>query len=348
MKTYKVGLIGCGRIGSLLEDDPLRGKPCSHAGGFTSLKSVRLVAGCDFDPSRLKHFGDRWGVKRLYTDHREMLNNEELDIVCIATWTHLHAQMVKDAVDAGVKGIYCEKPIALNLEDALASVRLCEQKKIPLIINHERRWDFYYQKAREIIQKGALGELRTIVSNALSWKPGKWPVASHGGGPMFHDGTHLTDLLLYLGGPIEWVSGSETRPFGKKYIEETACAMLRFRNGAMGFVEGGGARKYFNFELDIQGSEGRLLIGNAQRKLYLTRESKRFTGFSELEEVPFPDTARYETPFVGGARDMIRCVRSGAPSLSSGRDGLNALEVILAIYKSARLQGKRIQVNDGT
>lgn len=348
MRKYKVGLIGCGRIGSLLEDDPLRGKPCSHAGGFSALDTVRLVAGCDIDPSRRKHFGDRWGVKRLYADHREMLKKENLDIVCIAAWTHLHAQMVIDSVRAGVRGIYCEKPIALNLEDARAIVKLCERKKIPLIVNHERRWDFYYQKAREIVQNGGLGELRSIVCNALSWKPGKLPVAVYGGGPMFHDGTHLTDLLLYIGGPIEWVSGHETRPYGKKYVEETACAMLRFRNGAMGFIEGGGARKYFNFELDIQGSEGRLLIGNAHRKLFLACESRRFTGFHELEESPFPDTHLYETPFVGGARDMVRCLRSGAQSLSSGRDGLNALEVILAIYKSASLQGKRIKLNDAT
>lgn len=348
MKKYKVGLIGCGRIGSLLEDDPLRGKPCSHAGGFTALKSVRLMTGCDIDPARLKHFGERWGVKRLYDNHLEMLSQEDLDIVCIATWTHLHTQMIIDAVNAGVRGIYCEKPIALNPESARAVVKLCERKKIPLIINHERRWDFYYQQARKIIQKGSLGELRTIVCNALSWKPGKLPVAVHGGGPMFHDGTHLTDLLLYLGGPVDWVSGYEARPYGKKHIEETACAMMSFRNGAMGFIEGGGARKYFNFELDIQGSEGRLLIGNAHRKLYLTKESKRFTGFHELEEVPFPDTPDYKTPFVGGARDMIRCIRSGAQSLSSGRDGLNALEVIMAIYKSAGLQGKRIKLNAGT
>lgn len=308
------------------------------------MKSTRLVAGCDIDAPRLQRFGDRWGIKHLFSDYQKMLREIELDVVCIATWTHLHAQMVTAAAHAGVRGIYCEKPIAVNLEEARAIVQLCEQKKIPLIINHERRWDLYYQKALQIIQQGKIGEIRTIICNALSWKPGKLPVKVHGGGPMFHDGTHLTDLLLYLGGPIEWVSGHETRPYGKEYIEETACAMMRFRNGAVGFIEGGGARKYFNFELDIQGSEGRLLIGNACRELYLTRTSKRFTGFHELEQVPFPEVKRYETPFVGGARDMIRCVQSGAQSLSSGRDGLKALEVILAIYKSASLKGRRQKV----
>ncbi|MBI4384866.1 MAG: Gfo/Idh/MocA family oxidoreductase [Nitrospinae bacterium] len=347
MRKYRVGLIGCGRIGTLLEEDPLRGKPCTHAGGFRAVKPAQIVAGCDINPERLSRFGRRWGAERLYSDHREMLLEEDLDIVCIATWTHLHARMVMDAANAGARGIFCEKPIASRLEDARAIVRLCEEKKIPLLINHERRWDSHYRKARDLILKGKIGEPRTLIGNALSWKPGQLPVAVHGGGPMFHDGTHLTDLLLYFGGPIDWVSGHESRPYGKKYIEETACAMVRFRNGALGFIEGGGARKYFNFELDIQGSEGRILIGNAGRALYLTRKSGRFTGFHELERVPFPETRRYETPFVGGARDMIRCIQSGEPSLSSGRDGLKALEVILAIYKSAAKMGRRLEIHDG-
>lgn len=344
MKKLTVGIIGCGRIGSLLEEDPLRGKPCTHAGGFTSIPSVKLTAGCDIDPSRLKQFGKRWGVDRLYTDHREMLKRENLDIVCIAAWTHLHGRIVLDAARSGVKGIYCEKPLTADLAEARKLVKVCEQKKIPLIVNHERRWEFYYQKARDIIRAGKIGDVRTIIGNALSWKPPKLPLKLHGGGTLFHDGTHLTDLLLFFGGPIDWVSGHEVRPYGKKYIEETVCAMIRFKSGALGFIEGGGARNYFNFELDIQGSKGRILIGNDGRKLYTTRKSSRFTGFQELKRTAFPKPKRLQSPFTSGAREMVRCIRTGQNSISSGRDGLKALEVIFSIYKSAQLNGKRIKM----
>ncbi len=344
MKKIKVGVIGCGRIGSLLEDDPLRGKPCTHAGGFTSVPSVKLVAGCDIDPSRLKQFGSRWGVGRLYADHREMLRQENLDIVCIAVWTHLHAKLALDAARSGVNGIFCEKPLAVDLAEARKLVKICEQKKIPLIVNHERRWDPHYQKAKEMIRAGKIGDVRTIIGNALSWKPAKLAVKQNGGGTLFHDGTHLTDLLLFFGGPIDWVSGHEVRPHGKKFIEETASAMIRFKSGALGFIEGGGARNYFNFELDIQGSKGRILIGNAGRELYITRKSDRFTGFQELKRAPFPEPRRLESPFTRGAKDMVRSVRTGQQSVSSGRDGLKALEVILSIYKSAQLNGKRIKL----
>lgn len=343
MKPLKVGLIGCGRIGSLLENDPLRGKPCTHAGGFSAVPSVRLTAGCDIQPSRLAQFGRRWGVTRLYTDYRKMLAEEKPDLVSIAAWTHLHCEMALACAHAGVRGVLCEKPIALNLKQARAMVTLFQRRGIPLVINHERRWDVYYRAARRLIEQGKIGEVRTIVGNALSWKPGRAPVARHGGGPLFHDGTHLMDLLLYFGGPVAWVSGHETRPFGKRHVEETACALLQFKSGAMGFIEGGGARRYFNFELDIQGSEGRLLIGNAGRALYLTRKSRRFTGFQELAPAPFPEPKRFESPFTGAARDLLACVRHGRPSASSGEDGLRALQLIFAVYASAQNRGKRVR-----
>ena len=343
MKVYKIGLIGCGRIGTLLEKDKLRGKPCTHAGGFSALSNAKMVAGCDINRSRLNSFGIHWGVNRLYEDYHEMLRREKLDVVCIAAWTNLHAAMVMDAARCGAKAIFCEKPIALNPDDAKKMVRLCKSKNIPLIINHERRWDSYYQKAHQIIKTGKIGEVRTIIGNALSLKPSKQPTRSYGGGTLFHDGTHLTDLLLYFGGPVEWVSGYEIRSHGKKYIEETACGMIGFKSGALGFIEGGGARTYFNFELDIQGSEGRLLIGNHGRELYLAKKSKRFSGFQELEQIRFPKPKRVTSPFEGGAKETLKCLRTGRNGISSGTDALKALELIFTIYRSAQLKGKRIK-----
>ena len=344
MKTFKTGIVGCGRIGSILEEDPLRGKPCTHAGGFSALPAIRLATGCDIDPERLHKFGKRWNVTNLYSDYREMLEQENLDILCIATWTSLHANMTLEAVKAGVKGIFCEKPIAINLLQARKMVRACNKDNIPLLINHERRWDANYQQARKLILSGKIGEIKTIVGNTLSWKPARAQVSDQGGGPLFHDGTHLVDLLLFFGGPVSWVSGHETRPGGKKFIEETASAMLGFKNGAIGFIEGGGARNYFNFELDIQGSEGRLLIGNSGQELYVTKKSPRFTGFQELEKIPFPKPKKYESPFIGGAREILKTLRTGKAGTSTGVDGLHALEIITAVYESAQQNGTRVKI----
>jgi predicted dehydrogenase len=344
MKPLTVAIIGCGRIGSLLEEDPLRGKPCTHAGAFDALSQTKIVAGCDTNPDRLKRFGERWEVNELFSDYKEMISKVKPDIVSIATWTHLHSEMVKVSARLGAKGIFCEKPIAIDTVQGKVMVRACDNKNIPLVINHERRWDPYYRQAKKLIEKGKIGELRTIIGNSLSWIPPKLLASEHGGGPLFHDGTHLTDLMLFFAGPPDWVSGFEIRSNGKKYIEETAAATIRFKNGAIGFIEGGGARKYFNFELDIQGSEGRILIGNSGRELYVTKKSGRFTGFQELEKVPFPEIKNYESPFTGGARDLVQRLKKQTPSSSSGLDGLRALQVITSIYKSAQNKGQRIKI----
>ena len=222
MKKYRVGIIGCGRIGSLLEEDPLRGKPCTHAGAYNQHSDTDIVAACDIDRKRLKAFGKRWNVKTIYEDYRNMLEKENLDIVSIATWTHLHCQIVLDAAQSDVKGIYCEKPIALNLDEANLMLESCKRYNTKLVINHERRWDPYYIMIKELIEQGTIGELRTIVGNALSDRSPKVSTDKFGGGPLFHDGTHLTDLLRFFAGEAEWVIGHEERAYGKEFIEDTA------------------------------------------------------------------------------------------------------------------------------
>jgi len=342
VKKYRVGIIGCGRIGSLLEDDPLRGKPCTHAGAYDKHPATEIVAGCDIDKKRLRAFKKRWKVKSLYEDYREMLAKEDLDFVSIAAWTDLHCRMVIDSAKSGIKGIYCEKPISLTLKEADSMLRFCRKYNTKLIINHERRWDTFYLKAKELIEKGDIGEIRTIVGNALSDKPGKVKRDSFGGGALFHDGTHLTDLLRFFAGEAKWVIGYEERSYGKKYIEDTAFGMIHFKNGIHAAIEGGGVRKYFNFELDIQGSDGRILIGNDIRELYRAKTSKRFTGFTELEKVDFPVTGKRDNPYVAGVHDLINAVENGKESSSNGTDGRKALEIIMAIYKSAELGGIKV------
>jgi len=344
MKKYRVGIIGCGRIGSLLEEDPLRGKPCTHAGAYNQHSDTDIVAGCDINKKRLEAFGKKWNVKALYEDYRDMLEKENLDIVSIATWTHLHCQMVLDTAKSGVRGIYCEKPIALNLDEADLMLETCKRYNTKLVINHERRWDPYYRKTKELIEQGAIGELRTIVGNALSEKSPKASTDRLGGGPLFHDGTHLTDLLRYFAGEVEWVVGHEERAYGKEFIEDTAFGFIHFKNGIHSTIEGGGIRKYFNFELDIQGSEGRILIGNGTREFYKAKPSKRFSGFEELEKIDFPIPKRLDNPYVAGVQDLLNTVNNGKDSSSSGNDGKKALEIILAIYRSAEKGGRRINL----
>lgn len=355
-RTYRVGIIGCGRIGSLLEDDPLREKPASHAGAFHAHPKTQIVSGCDIKAKRLKEFGGRWNVSELYKDYREMIDRVQPDIVSVATWTETHSDIVVEAVEKGVKGIYCEKPVSLTMKDADRMIRVCRENAVPLVIGHERRWHPYYIKAKELIQQGKIGKVQTVVGNALSGdpyrsngngkngKPSRLSVKKYGGGPLFHDGTHLTDLLRFFLGEADWVIGDEERSHGNRNIETTAVGMIRFKNGSTAYIEGGGERGYFNFELDIQGTEGRIRIGNYLSELWITRDSPHFTGFKELQQVEFPKPEMDMNPFYGGVDDLVTCMETGRTSVSSGEEGRDALEMILAIYESARKGSKKIQL----
>lgn len=345
---FKVGVIGCGRVASLLEADHLRPHPCTHAGAYQEVKETKIVAACDINEERLHLFARCWDVSSLYLDYCQMLEEEELDIISVCTWTDSHAEIVIAASEVGVKGIICEKPIAFNLRDANRMIKVCKKNKTKLIINHERRWDSYYRKAKELIQKGEIGELRTIVGNVLTSRPEvrDWHTnyKNVGGGPLLHDGTHLMDMLDFFAGEPEWVFGHVERRNKNISVEDMASGYIYFKNGVHATVEGGGLRNYFNFELDIQGSLGRILIGNEALGMWIADVSPRYVGFRELKPVSFPKPEKNRNIFVAGVQDIISCIKEDKESISNGEAGRRALELVMAVYESARLGGVKVEL----
>lgn len=348
--VYRAALIGCGRVGSTLEEDRLRPHPCTHAGIWAAHPRTRLVAGCDTDADRLAAFGRRWGLSpdHLYEDHVDLLAREEPDVVSIATWTESHAEITLAAIRAGAKIVLCEKPMAVTVEEADAMVRAARAAGTTLAIHHERRWEPAYRMAKELIDEGRIGEVRTVVGNALTGRPSAgWhaDVANVGGGPLLHDGTHLFDVLRYFCGDLRWVWGHIERRTPGIRVEDVAVAAMEFGHGVHAFVEGGGLRRYFNFEIDVQGSEGRILIGNAVLRLFVTAPSPRYEGFVEFTEVPFP-TNGFAHYFPAIVDDLLEAHEAGRDPLSTGEDGRAALEATFAVYESARC-GRRLEAPFG-
>jgi predicted dehydrogenase len=240
-----------------------------------------------------------------------------------------------------VKGIYCEKPISRTLEEADRMIAACESAGVALVIGHERRFGNHFRAARKLVTDGALGEIRTALGMALGGYPGKLSRELAGGGPLLLDGTHLTDLLGFFLGPADWVSGRAQRSHGPRNVEHTAAAMVGFHSGALAFIEGGGRRKYFAFELELQGESGILRIGNSPPRLWLTAPSGRWSGFSELKEAQFP-ACEPNNGFVAAFAALAEEITTGKPSGSSGRDGRAALELILAVYESSARGGRKV------
>ena len=342
IRRHSTALIGCGRIGFLLENDPLRYKPCTHYGGAVAA-GLAVTHACDIDGRRLSLFAKTAGIEQdsLSDNYRKLLRDARPDLVIIATWTESHERIAVEAARCGARVIVLEKPMAPSLPACRRILRACEKYGASLIINHERRYDGRYLKAKELIASGVIGSVMTVRASILTGAYAGLSDPGEGGGPLVHDGTHLIDILRFLLGDIVSVEGEFQRMKRAWGFEDRACAWLKTASGVDIFLEAGGNRRYFLFELDISGTDGAIVIGNGYQRLYRPRTSRWYTGFKDLDEVPFPKR-RNTNPFKELYREAKRLLDGATDVTSSGEDGYRAMEVIHAVYYSAHLGGKRI------
>jgi predicted dehydrogenase len=339
--VYHVGVIGCGRIGSEWDADPHPVMPLTHAGAFATLSRTKVVAGANRGAERLQAFGHKWGVGALYQDYREMLAKERLDIVCVATHPGGHQEQVLAAVGSGVKGIFCEKPIALSLAEADAMIDACDRAGAVLLINHSRRWSPVYHKARELVEQDAIGALLTVVGYCQGIKPHPaWQ--SEEEGPLLHDATHTFDMFRFFGGDVEWVLGTAVRRWRPFPVEDESLSILQFNNGVSGITVVNELTDYARFEIELQGTRGKIALGSSGNRIWSSLPSPRRVqernptfDWQTLAAGTFPETPQ-TSAIQEAAKELVACLDTGQAPSSSGRDGRAALEIVMAIYESQR------------
>ena len=346
MSTYRaavVGLTGIAASPPPAAPDPLLGTvvPHSHVGSYASLPKTEVVAVCDLVPALLDNFRENWeatfpGAKG-YTDYHEMLAEQEIDLLSVVTSDHRHAQIVVDAVEAGVKGIYCEKPIATTLADADRIIAACEARNVALLINHTRRWYPDFLEARRMVRSGAIGPLRRIV-------------ATLGGerAMLFRNGTHLVDTVCFFAeSDPRWLVAElddEHSGYGPRYAgdggrdpatDPGGSAYVHFENGVRAFVNASkGTSK--NFEIDLIGTEGRIRVGADVAEWSRPYPDGRLgTGRLTVPPTTLSDAGAAITELIG----LIE--RGGTPS-SSGADGRRTLSILLGIVQSSADGGARV------
>lgn len=345
MKPIDSALIGCGRIGYLLDSDPLRKKPCTHFHGARSA-GILFNYAVDIDASRLKEISKNESIPdaNCFTDYKTLFKEAAPQIVTIATWTESHDRITVAAAENNTKIIILEKPVASSLDKARRIIDACSSNNCRLFINHERRYDPRYQKAKSIIQNGSLGSIKTVHASVLTGPYRGTSDPAQGGGPLLHDGTHIIDILRYFFGEITTVRGAIQRDNREKGFEDSAIAWLKTAEDVNIFLEAGGSRKYFAFEIIVSGTEGKLIIGNGYEKLYTTGTSQFYKGFRDLKNKKFPafNSTNY---FTNLYKEAIAHLNSSKEDITSaGIDGYKTLEIIHSIYLSAHNNGKDISL----
>jgi len=347
MANYRaavVGLTGIGMTPPRPAPDPILGliMPHSHVSAYAAVPSTTVVAVCDLVPGLLEKFRADWGSvfpeARTYTDYREMLAKENIDLLSIVTSDHRHAQIAVDAVEAGAKGIFCEKPIATTLADAERIIEACAAGNVPLSIDHTRRWYPEFVEARRLVRSGAIGPLRRIVA--------------HLGGPramLFRNGTHLIDAVCFFAeSDPEWLVGElddEHRAYPPRYAgdggrdpatDPGASALIHFKSGVRALVNASKGTMG-NFELDLVGETGRLRIGTHVAEVWQTLEN----GQPAVSQIHVPHTTRGD--MVAAIAEIIGLIEHGGTGSSTGEDGRRVLSILLGILQSNAAGGAPIK-----
>lgn len=328
---YRAAVIGCGRIGCGFDDDPKRKTVSTHSKAYSLSRNTKLIALCDIDKDKLEKYGKRYSVKT-YTDYNEMFSSEKLDLVSICTLESEHHKIAIAASNAGVKGIFCEKPIADTISHAEEMIEVCNSNKTVLLIDHQRRFDPLFSIIKKKIENDLLG---TVYHSTFYYTAG-----------IFNTGTHLIDLLRYFFGDIEWVIGKYSEIKSARSNDPNIDGIMKFENGVTASIHALDVKDYLIFEQDIVGSKGRLRIHNSGSRLSYQRiiESKQFSGYRELSETPIPFKIPIKREYMLQAiKHLTKCVEDYTTSpLSSGQEGLKDLQSIFALIKSAENSSKKI------
>lgn len=343
MKKPECSLIGCGRIAFLLEQDPLRRKPCTHFGG-ASAAGLRITSACDTNPERLSLFRETSGMSEncCFSDYRRLLEEKKPAIVIITTRTDSHSSIALDAVKSGAKIVVLEKPVSHSLPETAKLMNEAERHGTAVLVNHERRFDSRYRRVKTLIEKGEIGMIVNVNARIHTGRYRGTSNIMEGGGPLLHDGTHLVDILRFFFGGMESANGIFRRIDRKKGYEDSATAWLKTSSGIDIFLEAGGGRKYFLFELEIWGTEGKIIIGNGYNRLFKNRKSAMYSGFNDLAETDFP-AVKPNNCF----EELYRTVKGIYSGKITGydstlEDGYRALEIIHGIYLSSHT-GKEVK-----
>lgn len=333
----KYALIGCGRISP------------NHIAAAVANK-LEIVAMCDINPDNIvdkKLKFDLPDTVKEYLDYREMLRKEKIDLIAIATESGKHAQIALECIEAGCN-LIIEKPIALSLEDADEIIKKADEKGVKVCACHQNRFNKSIQKIREAVDKKRFGKLFYGTAHIrwcrdheyydrASWR-GTW---EQDGGALMNQCIHNIDLLRWmLGDEIEEVVGMTDR-LHHDYIEaeDLGIALVKFKNGAYGIIEGTTDVYPRNLEetLYLFGEKGTVKAGgqsvnvieewNFSDMLDDPEEVKR-----QFHENP-PNVYGYgHTPLYA---DVIDAINNDRAPYVDGRAGRRALELVLGIYLSA-------------
>ena len=335
----KYALIGCGRIA------------VNHIKAALNNK-LDIVAVCDVLPEAMETLLAKHGLEKdasikRYTDYQTMLTENDLQLISIATESGIHAQIALDCIDAGVN-VIIEKPMAMNMADAEEIIRRSEEKGVKVSACHQNRFNIAVQETRRALEAGRFGKLshgsihvrwnrNQGYYDQAPWR-GTW---AQDGGCLMNQCIHGIDLLRWMmGDEVEEVYGVTRQQF-HHYLEaeDIGMAVVKFKNGAIGTIEGTTNVYPKNLEetLYLFGETGTVKLGGTSTN---NIDVWDFADEGEADEknkgLQEATSNVYGNGHTSLFADVIDAIQHGRKPYVDAVAGRNALEMILAIYKSQK------------
>lgn len=335
MKTFRVGIIGCGTIFPM------------HARSIKNLKGVQLVSVCDIQPKRAR---EKAGLYRCshYTDYREMLAKERLDAVHICTPHYLHAPMVIEAARRRIN-VLTEKPMGLNPSEAKREIASAKKNRITLGVISQNRFNPGSQLIKKRISDGSLGKMkaaRLILSyckpdSYYRKSPWKGRKKLEGGGVVIDQAIHYLDVLRWLSpSPVEYVESKVANRFHSFIdVEDSAEGTIKFKDG---FYAGFYLINYYSYDNDPE-----IEIDCQKARVNIVKDSAKIRYFKGKTERIAPEKSEY-IDYGDGVRDywgychykqikdFYDSLRAGRKPAIVGEDAIKTQELVWAIYESSR------------
>ena len=318
---------------------------------MATIPEIEVVAGCDIFPAARAQFLERWGPVwpgvRVYEDFRELFANEPVDLVSIVTPDNLHGAVLDVALAAGVKGVFCDKPLSISLTEADAMVSAVRAAGVPMSVNYGRRWYPEYVEARRLVRSGEIGDLVQVLIESGGPRAMLWRIH-----------THAIDLLTYFAdAEPAWVFadlepgmenyGTEYRGDGGRTasLEPGVNAYITYENGVRGILTGWKAipqdmvvhvvATKARIELDVEG----------WRIIETPRSDNRAPDATLPNPATTVVTPHYSVSGMAAAlRELLAAIRTGEPTTSSGESARRTVAISDAILQSAAQGNIRVLV----
>ena len=343
LSEYTACLIGAGRIGFLLGFDKKREQPASHTMALLGNKKISLVAACDKNVERLelwqkyvkKHSKKLFTTPSVFTESTELYKNfPKTDIIVVAVNEESHLAECIKAIEQKPRLVILEKPVALNMEQALKIEECAQKNNVCVMVNHERRFDLNYGLALSWCKK--IGDIQSVHAELDSGlRIYGEEFEKDGTYSLIHDGTHLVDIVRFLTGEelscpvVTGVYKDEkglVRNFSANYSTQKIPEIV---------IKMSGRSRFFEFRIEILGTLGKICVGNGFTELYLRKESSLYTGFYSLkgENVKVPKRSDYFSGMIKNAVDFLDGREKLFSPLSEAVKDLKVLEEIKAELK---------------